>query len=705
MFGVWKANHDVQFVLDAYACAMYIVSYINKSTKGMSKLMAEACKEARRGNNSLKESVRHIGNKFLNAVEVSAQEAAYLILQLNMSSKGRKVEFLPTAPQSERTFLLKSKTELEALPEDSTKIDCDNVIKRYTKRHEALESFCLADFVAKIVSFSHINEEKQHDSYEESYHSIDDEDECVENRTKFLDADNTFRPRYTVTKGNFRIVLRNKPKIIRYVHYSEKVDPNNYYREQLMLFHSWRNEEEDLLGGYETYQDHYKAIEKEILSIKSEYDANLDLHDEVEAAAQTEMQDEFDNVCPNIESIEAKDGLDEPMTSSAYSFYNPQTHNHAYYDLGIDIGISTHIANDEVEQIQDRLPEKEYCNLLSKLNTKQRQIFTHIIHFLIRNPHEQLRIFLTGGAGVGKSVVIRTLYQALHRLLSSECGENPEDVRVLLCAYTGLAAYNIQGSTLHSAFCIEPNKKLTYKKLSDDKRNTLQTKYKNLAVLIVDEASMVGNEMLSFLYQRLQEIKCNQDPFGGVHIILVGDLFQLRPVGDGWIFGDVSSSYSSLAPNLWRSHFTMFELTEIMRQKDDVQFAELLNRIREGKHTRSDLEVLQSREIFVDSPEYQKVKNELHLFPCNSEVDAHNENVYNSTITMKTEIKCLDTVLGEDSQDVKYKVMNQLQGKRMNDTGNLSENLKVAVGLCYNTTHFFVFWIFIGILNKQDTFT
>ena len=78
----------------------------------MSQLMAEACKEARKGNKSLKESVRHIGNKFLYATEVSAPEAAYLILQLSMSTKNRRCEFLSTAPQKERTFLLKSKKEL-----------------------------------------------------------------------------------------------------------------------------------------------------------------------------------------------------------------------------------------------------------------------------------------------------------------------------------------------------------------------------------------------------------------------------------------------------------------------------------------------------------------------------------------------------------------------------------------------------------------
>ena len=151
---VWKANHDIQFILDPYACAMYIVSYINKSARGMNRLMAEACKEARKGNKSLKESVRHIGNKFLNAVEVSAQEAANLILQSSMSLKSRKCEFPPTAPKSERTFLLKSKKELEALPDDSVEIEADNTIKRYARRHEALEQYCLADFVSKVVSVS-----------------------------------------------------------------------------------------------------------------------------------------------------------------------------------------------------------------------------------------------------------------------------------------------------------------------------------------------------------------------------------------------------------------------------------------------------------------------------------------------------------------------------------------------------------------------
>ena len=73
---------DIQFVLDVYACAVYIVSYISKSQGGMSELLRTACEEARQGNTSVKQQVRDIGHKSLNSVEISAQEAAYIAFQL-----------------------------------------------------------------------------------------------------------------------------------------------------------------------------------------------------------------------------------------------------------------------------------------------------------------------------------------------------------------------------------------------------------------------------------------------------------------------------------------------------------------------------------------------------------------------------------------------------------------------------------------------
>ena len=80
----WRANMDIQYVLDVYACAMYIVSYISKAQKGMSELIHKACAEAKKGNTNIKQQVCDIGNKFLNSVKISAQEAVYVVLQLPM---------------------------------------------------------------------------------------------------------------------------------------------------------------------------------------------------------------------------------------------------------------------------------------------------------------------------------------------------------------------------------------------------------------------------------------------------------------------------------------------------------------------------------------------------------------------------------------------------------------------------------------------
>ena len=107
----------------------------------------------------------------------------------------------------------------------------------------------------------------------------------------------------------------------------------------------------------------------------------------------------------------------------------------------------------------------------------------------------------------------------------------------------------------------------------------------------------------------------------------------------------ISNDYSSLAPNLWQSHITIFELTEIMRQRDDASFAELLNRIRGGKHTEEDKPVFKTRAFTTENESYQTLKNELHLFPCNAAVDAHNTNIYNSKTTEKVEVKRVDAVL------------------------------------------------------------
>ena len=85
---------------------------------------------------------------------------------------------------------------------------------------------------------------------------------------------------------------------------------------------------------------------------------------------------------------------------------------------------------------------------------------------------------------------------------------------------------------------------------------------------------MVGSNMFTVqINNRLKDVKDSKEDFGGVSIIGVRDLFQLPPVFDGYIFNEIKNSeYSILVPNLWKKYFKMFELDEIMRQRESKMF-------------------------------------------------------------------------------------------------------------------------------------
>ena len=107
LVNVWNANHDIQYVLDPYSCVVYICDYLTKNNKGMSILLEQAAKEAKDGNMDLKKSGRHIGNKFLNCVEMSEQECVYSLLELPITQSSIKVEFINTSEIKNRVFIAK----------------------------------------------------------------------------------------------------------------------------------------------------------------------------------------------------------------------------------------------------------------------------------------------------------------------------------------------------------------------------------------------------------------------------------------------------------------------------------------------------------------------------------------------------------------------------------------------------------------------
>ena len=168
-------------------------------------------------------------------------------------------------------------------------------------------------------------------------------------------------------------------------------------------------------------------------------------------------------------------------------------------------------------------------------------------------------MFLSGGARVGKSTVTNALYEALIRFLNSIAGENPDGVKVVKTAPTGKAAFNVKGNTLHAAFNIPANRGYEYCALDSDRLNTIRARLNKLRVIFIDEISMVASGMFNFLNLRLQQIMGTNEPFGGISLITVGDLFQLKPAFDKWIFENSQSGYDEFATNIWTEYFTLFE--------------------------------------------------------------------------------------------------------------------------------------------------
>ena len=117
-----------------------------------------------------------------------------------------------------------------------------------------------------------------------------------------------------------------------------------------------------------------------------------------------------------------------------------------------------------------------------------------------------MNLFITGGAGTGKSHLIKTIFASISKTLSYGSPQIKKP-NILLLAPTGVAAVNINGTTIHSALGIPIDAKgLTLNKLSDKRRCKLREQLSDVKALVIDEVSMVSNKVLLYIHQRLIEI-------------------------------------------------------------------------------------------------------------------------------------------------------------------------------------------------------
>lgn len=214
-----------------------------------------------------------------------------------------------------------------------------------------------------------------------------------------------------------------------------------------------------------------------------------------------------------------------------------------------------------------------------------------------------VNIFLTGKAGTGKTTFLKNLKETSLK-------------RMIVVAPTGVAAINAGGVTIHSFFQMPfgpyipreiagtapendenpASDRSNIQKFSRDKINII----KSLDLLVIDEISMVRADLLDGIDDVLRRYKNRYKPFGGVQLLMIGDLQQLAPVikDDEWNilrpYYDTIFFFSSRA--LQKTHHISIELKHIYRQNDQA-FIGLLNKIRDNKLDSQTLAELNKRHI------------------------------------------------------------------------------------------------------------
>ena len=293
-----------------------------------------------------------------------------------------------------------------------------------------------------------------------------------------------------------------------------------------------------------------------------------------------------------------------------------------------DVGFTTDVADDiDLDDIAAEIITR------FSLNRKQKYAFEMAIKNVIkreRNEETQQFIGYIGGpGGTGKSQIIKAI-DAFHEEINIKG-------KLKKCAYTGTAAKYIGGSTTSTLFGTK-----------SANRATLEKRFANVNTIIVDEVSMIGCVHLNRISKCLTTAKhANPDlPFGGMDIIFFGDFIQFPPVRDyplyfGWNDHSVTAPKSkfeiekSLGQNLWRQVNHVVLLDEQMRVTDR-SYQDLLNRLREGKCTDADFEMLNRRVVGNSVEEIAPLAGNPIIVPGNKLVTSLNREFATSHSQHKT---------------------------------------------------------------------
>ena len=224
--------------------------------------------------------------------------------------------------------------------------------------------------------------------------------------------------------------------------------------------------------------------------------------------------------------------------------------------------------------------------------------------------------FLTGSAGTGKTYVLNQYINYL----------KARRIPVSITASTGIAATHLEGTTIHAWSGIGIKDALSPRQLRDLKtKKYLKKHMEKTKVLVIDEISMLHARQLDLVNQVIRSFRENEEPFGGLQLVLCGDFFQLPPIGDST--ESSRDKFSFMSASWLEAKLTICYLTEQFRQSDN-QFSDILNEIRSGSVSPEAIDQLnERRNNMTGGPSQEELlEGSTRLYTHNIDVDRVNQD-------------------------------------------------------------------------------
>ena len=266
-----------------------------------------------------------------------------------------------------------------------------------------------------------------------------------------------------------------------------------------------------------------------------------------------------------------KDAINDAFTERKILYMSQPTNKNNLSCPSISF-VSTKFTLNYRQNIAFRIIAKEFLSSIRKYELRLR-------------PGKPLRVHIQGSAGTGKSRIVDAL-----RFLALGWGYSDSIVTV---APTGIAAVNIFGETVHSKFNLRKQTRVSDSEIEN---------WSKVHILIWDEISMTGQLDFARSYIRLRKLlNTPKDEEPRIHIVTLGDFAQLPPVKQKFVFSspdpDKANPLQTYAFDLWRSFNTVIELTQNIRNNNDIMYGKILERLRIGQQTKEDFEILNQRLI------------------------------------------------------------------------------------------------------------